>query len=120
MRALYSRVAGKHFLYLGRWPSKRQPDIDPSVIGISCPPHEPVEGPQDGCPAGWARSPFVNSVARYARRRTEGGGRVPNPFFDRAPWQVQEAVLYYEDEQERWHEYKARVDADRWAKKKKG
>lgn len=75
---------------------------------------EPIEPAEDGCPAGWARSPYVDSVHRYVRRRTKGGGRVSNPFFDRASWQAQEAAMVLEDEQERWHNYRAEVDADRW------
>ena len=76
---------------------------------------EPIEPAADGCPGGWYRTPYVNSLARYVRRRTENGGRVPNPFFDRADWQTQEAALLYEEEQERWHSYRAKTDRARWA-----
>lgn len=117
MRALYSRVAGRHGIYLGRWPGKvRPPDVDPSIVGIQCPVDEPVEDPRDGCPAGWARSPFADSVARYVRTRTKDGGRVPNRFLDApgTPWQVWEAVYYLEYEQDRWERYRDEVDAARW------
>ncbi len=43
-------------------------------------PYEDIEN--GGCPGAWYRTDFVASVLRYYRRRTEGGGRVPNPALD--------------------------------------
>lgn len=43
-------------------------------------PAEDIEN--GGCPGSWYRTDFVASVLRYYRRRTEGGGRVPNPALD--------------------------------------
>jgi hypothetical protein len=61
-------------------------------------PHEPIE---DGCPGGYQRSPLVEDLLRYVRRRTKGGGRVPNPFFDRLEDDLAiEAVMYFEREQD--------------------
>jgi hypothetical protein len=121
MRALYSRPATRHGIYLGRWPGKHA-DVDSKIIGVTCPEDEPVESPEDGCPAGWARSPFADSVARYVRVRTKDGGRVPNRFLDDpgTPWQVWEAVHYFESEQDRWHAYRDEVDQERWRQKQKG
>lgn len=43
----------------------------------------PPEDAEDGCPGGWRRSPMVGPIIARVRRRTQDGGRVPNPFFDR-------------------------------------
>ena len=72
-----------------------------------------LEPAADGCPGGWYRGAYLESVLRYARRRDGNGGRVANPFFDGAPWQIQEAVMYAEDEEERWHVYRSQVNEDR-------
>lgn len=104
-------------IYLGRQPDRRL-DGTRELGAIPVLWDEPIEPAEDGCPAGWARSPYVDSVTRYLRRRTKDGGRVANPFFDRAPWQVQEAAMHLEDEQERWHIYRAEVDADRWERER--
>lgn len=40
-------------------------------------PCEPIA--DMGCPGAWYRTPFMRSLDRYYRRRTEGGGRVENP-----------------------------------------
>ena len=110
-RELYSRPARYGALHFGRFE-------DPSLagkheLGVPQNPARPLEAAGDGCPGGWYRSPFVDSVIHYQRRRTEGGGRVPNPFFDRAPWQVQAAVLYLEQEEERWAAYREEINAAR-------
>lgn len=84
----------------------------------------PFEVLADGCPGGWYRTAYMDSVAPYVRRRTDGGGRVPNPRFDAAPWQVQAAAMIVELEQERWHaeirrlvSERAQREADKRAKK---
>lgn len=101
-----------HGIYFGRWPDR---SLDGHrELGVYVDWQQPLEPADDGCPAGWAASPFCTSVWRYVRRRTEGGGRVDNPFFDAATWQAQEAAMYLEDEQERWQHYRAEVDRDRW------
>lgn len=97
--------------YHGRLPDPRLEGV--VIAGLAQSPTEPWEDPRDGCPGGWYRSPYVDSVAPYTRRRTETGGRVQNPRFDSAPWQVQDAVLYYEREQERWFAYRDRVNQRR-------
>lgn len=62
-------------------------------------PHEPIE---DGCPGGYQRSRLVDELMPFVRRRTRDGGRVPNPFFDRLRSSVViEAVLYFEEQQDR-------------------
>jgi hypothetical protein len=120
-RALYSHPAsgagGSHGLYLGRYPDREL--AGRRELGIPVNPDEPIEPAEDGCPAGWARSPFVESLDPYVRRRVGEGHRVPNPFFDSAPWQVQRAVLYLEIEQERWAAYRAEVDHQRWLQQQK-
>lgn len=40
-------------------------------------PNEPIA--EMGCPGAWYRTPFLRSLDRYYRRRTENGGRVDNP-----------------------------------------
>ena len=105
-----------HGTYFGRFPDRKLEGA--RELGIRVDWEEPIEPAEDGCPAGWARSPFVNSVWRYVRRRTKDGNRVANPFFDRATWQAQEAAMYLEEEQERWNDYRQRVDQDRWERKR--
>ena len=40
----------------------------------------PIEAINEtGCPGAWFRGPFVESLRRYYRRRTEKGDRVENP-----------------------------------------
>lgn len=41
---------------------------------------------------------------------------MPNRFLDdpETPWQVWEAVHYFEAEQERWEQYRDSVNATRW------
>jgi len=112
---LYSRPAAKHGLYFGRWP-------DPALAGrrelgailTARVPDEPIEAAEDGCPAGWARSPFCDSVWSYTRRRTDTGDRVDKPKFTTATWQAQEAAEFLEAEQERWRLYRSEVDHERW------
>jgi hypothetical protein len=97
--------------YMGRYASK---PLDALVqLGLRNKPGKPREDIEDGCPGAWYRTDFVDSVDRYTRRRTKGGGRVPSPPFDRAPWQVQAAVLYLEAEQERCIGFVDGIAADR-------
>jgi hypothetical protein len=61
----------------------------------------PWEDPDGGCPGGWYRSRFVDSVRPFLRMRAEGGSRVSNPFFDRCEDDlVLQLVMYLEQEQE--------------------
>lgn len=125
-RELYQRPSVNHSdgdgvhwrgtgLYFGRWPDRTLDGRD--ELGIRYDWEEPIEPAEDGCPAGWARSPFVDSVTRYARHRTETGNRVENPFFNQASWQAQEAAMYLETEQERWAANRQQIDAQRWRAK---
>lgn len=77
----------------------RRPAFDER--GVIDKPTEDIEN--EGCPAGWVLSPFVESVRRYEREPTEGGGRVSNPLFDRCDDDlVIEAVLALEMHEGRW------------------
>lgn len=62
----------------------------------------PTEDPDEGCPGAWRIGPWVWSVVRYARRTTETGARVPNPYHDQldanANPRLVAAVAYYEHE----------------------
>jgi hypothetical protein len=73
----------------------------------------PAEPASDGCPGGWYRTAYVGSVIPYLRRRTDGGGRVSNPVFDRANHLIQAAALEVEREQERWHGRIAELSSER-------
>lgn len=72
-----------------------------TVLGLEQRPETPFEDPSIGCPGAWYRSPFVDSLWPYMRKRTRGGGRVSNPLFDGACWQFQQAILQFEIEEER-------------------
>jgi hypothetical protein len=75
-------------------------------------PKRPTEDPADGCPGGWYRSRFVDSVWPYLRRRDENGNRVANPLLDRCDDDLIIAlVLYAEHEDERWWAHRSRVEA---------
>jgi len=87
--------------YLGRYPDKRLAGVRYLDTAINC--DRPLEDPENGCPGAWYRTRYIDSVDRYTRRRTASGGRVSNPLFDTADWQIQAAVLRLEGEQERWH-----------------
>lgn len=110
-------------IYLGRYPD---PELEGTEDLIKVHPEYPHEPTADGCPGGWYRTRYMDSVFTYVRRRQTDGGRVANPRFDAAPWQVQEAVMYLEHEEERWHAYRDKMTHQRWAsgpgkpKKKKG
>lgn len=43
-------------------------------------PAEDIEG--EGCPGGWYRTAFIESLRPYMRRRDEKGGRVSNRLLD--------------------------------------
>jgi len=74
----------------------------------------PPEPLADGCPAGWIISPFAESVLSYVRRRTDGGGRVDNPKFSALADRVaQEAVAYYESQQERLIAHRNKLISER-------
>ena len=80
----------------------------------------PYEDPEDGCPGAWYRTRWVDSVFPYLRRRTDGGGRVPNPRLDRCEdWLIESAVMYVEDEEERAVAYVDRVRQERLAARQK-
>jgi hypothetical protein len=97
--------------YMGRYASK---PLDALVqLGLRNKPGKPREDIEDGCPGAWYRTAYVDSVDRYTRARTKGGGRVHSPPFNDAPWQVQSAVLYLESEQERCIRFVDGIAADR-------
>lgn len=100
--------------YRGRYPDRSVREVLGYPVGPDGIPYERLpEDPADGCPGAWYRTPFIDSVDPYARRRTRDGGRVRNPRFDGADWLIQEAVLYLEDEEERAIAYAEKVQADR-------
>lgn len=61
----------------------------------------PLEPAENGCPGSWTRSPFVESVLRYARRPDGNGGRIPNRLLelcdDELVIEAVEALESYED-----------------------
>lgn len=71
-------------------------------------PNEPA---CDGCPGGWYRSAFLESVLRYRRRSTDGGGRVPNLMLEQCGDDVVlEAVEWLERAEDEWrNEYLSRL-----------
>jgi hypothetical protein len=97
--------------YMGHYPDRTLAGT--TVLGVPQFPDSPFEPPENGCPGAWYRSPFIDSLWPFMRRRTKGGGRVPNPKFDSADWFVQEAVAYYEQEEERCIAYIREIEATR-------
>jgi hypothetical protein len=96
---------------MGRYPDKALAGT--KVLGVPINPETPLEDPERGCPGAWYRTAYIDSLWRYFRKRIEGGGRVPNPLFDQADWQIQSAVMQFEYEQDRWSNYIATVRQDR-------
>jgi hypothetical protein len=94
MLALYNTSSTP---YMGR------DEVEPGTteLGEVLQPDRPFEAAADGCPGAWYRTRFVESLLPYLRRPVDGGGRVPRDRFNNAPWQVQEAVEYFEGEQAR-------------------
>ena len=80
-------------------------------------PHEETAG---GCPGGWYRTAFCSSVLTYARRRTDGGGRVDHGLLEGLDPQIWAAIRELEREEERAHAYvseRAREIAEKSRKK---
>lgn len=73
----------------------------------------PSERACDGCPGGWYRSPFIESVLRYRRRQADAGSRIPNILLDRCDDElVLEAVELLEAFEDEWRsEYLSTVTA---------
>lgn len=86
-----------------------------TILGRRVDWREPWEEPGEGCPGAWYRSPYVHSVYQFCRHRTSTGDRVDNPFFTRAPAQVQAAVLYFEEQDELARAYVDGVRIERLA-----
>ena len=84
-----------------RWMGLR-PRLDIDERGAEAKPPENIE--DEGCPGAWYRSPFVDSLLRYRRRPTEGGGRLTNLFLDRCQDDlVLEAAHVMEFHEDAWH-----------------
>lgn len=81
-------------------------------------PRYPTEDPEGGCPAGWRRSAYVQSVAPYFRMRAAGGVRVSNPLLDRCDDPaILAAVLMFEQQQERCIAHTEEVEATERARR---
>lgn len=71
----------------------------------------PSEPACDGCPGGWYRSRFVESLLRYRRRSADGGARVANLMLERCDDDlIIEAAEMLERFEDEWrNEYLARM-----------
>lgn len=93
--------------YLGR-PADRS--LEGQVFGSW---EEPSEDFEEGCPGGWRRTAFVDSVVRHSRKRTKDGNRVGNPFFDRIEDELLlAAVLCFEAQEDACVSYFERAQAE--------
>lgn len=101
--------------YMGRYPDQRLAGT--TQLGRATNWRAPLEDPSMGCPGAWYRTPFIDSLEPYYRRRDGNGGRIPNPRFDAADWQIQAAIMKLEEEEERWHRYVSNEQYER-AKKR--
>jgi hypothetical protein len=90
--------------YSGTWADAPRPARQLVWLGRSA-DHEnrdyrPAEPVSDGCPGGWARCRFAESVLRYRRRRVEGGGHDANPLIHaNTPPHIIEAIAYFEGQE---------------------
>lgn len=76
-------------------------DYDDADPGFGT-PAKPTELAREGCPAGYARAPFVVSLTRFYRRPAGDGQRVANPRLDRCTDDlVLDAIAYWEAEEGR-------------------
>jgi hypothetical protein len=115
--ALYWPTFGAHMKgYRGRYPDRRLVGTDYLGYLISDKDWKyPPEDSADGCPGAWYRTPWVDSVDQYSRRRTESGDRVSNHLLDDCDdWLIHAAVRALEGEEERWHAYIAAERDRRW------
>lgn len=98
---------------MGRPPVAQTPGLPPGQArqaGIVMSSKRPTEDPAEGCPGGWPRSTFVESVYPYLRRRTSTGNRVQNLMLDRSDDDLLvELVQYAEQQQEHWENYRAEI-----------
>lgn len=101
-------------VWMGRGPNREREGKEPDWSA----PHEPID--EMGCPGAWYRTPWMRSLDRYYRRRTEGGGRVENPAFTQCKDPlVIEAILYLEACEDAAHaEYMRRFWAAEQEKRK--
>lgn len=88
---------------MGRYPDQRLAGT--TQLGRATNWQAPLEDPRIGCPGAWYRTPYIDSLDPYYRRRDGNGGRIENPRFDAADWQIQKAIMLIEEEEERWHRY---------------
>jgi hypothetical protein len=80
---------------------------------IHCDPDHPYEEFTEGCPGGWYRTPYVDSVLVYLRTRSEHGVRNQNHYLDATTdRRVLDAVYYVEREQERLFARRAELLAE--------
>lgn len=92
---------------MGRYPDKRLAGL--RVLGLEQRTATPFEEPESGCPGAYYRTPLIDSLWPFMRRRTRDGGRVENPLWRGAHWMILAAVQALEVEEERWH---AHVEAE--------
>ena len=92
--------------FRGNWGDPEPSDRARLSIWLGAPPdHEsrdyrPAEPPEDGCPGGWARCRFAESLLRYRRARTEGGAHDMNPLVHhQTPTHILDALSYYEGQE---------------------
>lgn len=110
--ALYQNVQGCHGSpYIGRYSDRKLAGT--KYLGVAINWQEPFDPPDYGCPGAWYRTPFIDSLDRYRRPRDDHGGRVHNPMFDSADWQIQGLVMFLEKEEERAHDYSMKVMHER-------
>jgi hypothetical protein len=98
--------------YMGRHPDRSLAGT--RVLGLPQNWQAPYEDPKNGCPGAWYRTRFVDSVVRYARRRTDAGARVPNRRLERTDdWLIHDAVAHLELEEERALAHFKRLEVER-------
>lgn len=100
-------------VWMGRGPDRARE----GKAGDWAAPNEPIA--EMGCPGAWYRTPFLRSLDRYYRRRTDGGGRIDNPALTQCTDPlVHEAIQTLEAYEDAAHgEYMRRYYADQQQKR---
>ena len=118
MPIVWDIAPGRLAKYMGNHPD---PELEKKKYGrIPIDWRHPYEDMADGCPGGWYRCQFIDSIWPYLRRRTDNGDRVTNRRYDESKDKlILDACEYWEQEDERCRNYTKQVQIEAQIKKQK-